>query len=30
MIVGADGVKVNVKELLDRGIIENDGPPLGR
>ena len=30
MIVGPDGVKVNVKELVDRGILDEYGPPLGR
>lgn len=30
MIVGPDGVKVNVKELLDRGILDEYGPRLGR
>lgn len=30
MIVGPDGVQVSVKELVDRGILDNDGPPLGR
>ncbi len=30
MIVGPDGVRVNVKELLDRGILDDYGPPLGR
>jgi len=30
MIVGPDGVKVTVKELVDRGILDEHGPPLGR
>jgi uncharacterized protein YukE len=30
MIVGPDGVKVTVKELVDRGILDEYGPPLGR
>jgi uncharacterized protein YukE len=30
MIVGLDGVKVNVKELVDRGILDEYGPRLGR
>ncbi|QNI15360.1 TNT domain-containing protein (plasmid) [Mycobacterium kubicae] len=30
MIVGPEGVRANVNELLDRGIIEDYGPPLGR
>jgi uncharacterized protein YukE len=30
MIVGPDGVKVNVKELVDRGILDEYGPRLGR
>jgi uncharacterized protein YukE len=30
MIVGLDGVRVSVKELLDRGILDEYGPPLGR
>lgn len=30
MIVGPDGVRVNVKELVDRGILDVAGPPLGR
>ena len=30
MIVGPDGVQVNVKELLDRGILDEYGPRLGR
>lgn len=30
MIVGPDGVKVSVKELVDRGILDEYGPPLGR
>ena len=30
MIVGPDGVKVSVKELVDRGILDEHGPPLGR
>jgi uncharacterized protein YukE len=30
MIVGPDGVKVSVKELVDRGILDDYGPRLGR
>jgi uncharacterized protein YukE len=30
MITGPDGVKVNVKELVDRGILDEYGPLLGR
>lgn len=30
MILGPDGVKVNVKELVDRGILDDYGPRLGR
>lgn len=30
MIVGPDGVKVSVKELVDRGILDEYGPRLGR
>ena len=30
MILGPDGVKVNVKELVDRGILDEYGPRLGR
>lgn len=30
MIVGPDGVRVSVKELVDRGILDEYGPPLGR
>lgn len=30
MIVGPDGVKATVKELVDRGILNEYGPPLGR
>jgi uncharacterized protein YukE len=30
MIAGPDGVKVSVKELLDRGIFDEYGPRLGR
>jgi hypothetical protein len=30
MIVGPDGVKVNVRELVDRGILDEYGPLLGR
>jgi uncharacterized protein YukE len=30
MIVGPDGVRVNVKELVDRGILDEYGPRLGR
>jgi hypothetical protein len=30
MIVGPEGVKVSVKELVDRGILDEYGPPLGR
>lgn len=30
MIVGPDGVKVSVEELVDRGILDRYGPPLGR
>lgn len=30
MILGPDGVKVSVKELVDRGILDDYGPRLGR
>jgi hypothetical protein len=30
MIVGPDGVRVSVEELVDRGILDRYGPPLGR
>ncbi|SON62744.1 hypothetical protein MSIMFI_04272 [Mycobacterium simulans] len=30
MILGPDGVKVSVKELVDRGILDEYGPRLGR
>ncbi|SKS57596.1 Uncharacterised protein [Mycobacteroides abscessus subsp. abscessus] len=30
MIVGPEGVKVSIKELVDRGILDDYGPPLGR
>lgn len=30
MIVGPDGVRPSVAELLDRGILDEYGPPLGR
>ena len=30
MIVGPDGVKVDVKRLIDRGIITEHGPVLGQ
>lgn len=30
MIVGPDGVRVSVKELVDRGILDDYGPRLGR
>lgn len=30
MIVGPEGVKVSVRELVDRGILDEYGPPLGR
>jgi hypothetical protein len=30
MIVGPDGVKPSVLELIKRGILRDDGPPLGR
>lgn len=30
MIVGPEGVKVSAKELVDRGILDEYGPPLGR
>ncbi|OBA59475.1 hypothetical protein A5647_17685 [Mycobacterium sp. 1100029.7] len=30
MIVGPDGVRVSVKELVDRGILDEYGPRLGR
>jgi Tuberculosis necrotizing toxin len=30
MITGPDGVKVSVKELVDRGILDDYGPPFGR
>jgi uncharacterized protein YukE len=29
MITGPDGVKVSVKELVDRGILDDFGPPFG-
>ena len=30
MIVGPDGLKVDVKRLIDRGIITEHGPVLGQ
>ena len=30
MIQGPDGVKVSVRELIDRGILDEYGPPIGR
>ena len=30
MIVGPEGVKVTLKELVDRGILDDYGPPFGR
>ncbi|MDT5205690.1 MAG: hypothetical protein QOD34_2326 [Mycobacterium sp.] len=30
MITGPDGVKVSVRELVDRGILDDYGPPFGR
>ncbi len=30
MILGPDGVQVNVRELVDRGILDDYGPPIGR
>ena len=30
MIVGPEGVKVTLKELVDRGILDEYGPPFGR
>ncbi|MEB3069857.1 TNT domain-containing protein [[Mycobacterium] vasticus] len=30
MIVGSDGVHPSVEDLVDRGVLREDGPPLGR
>lgn len=30
MVVGPEGTRISVNDLLEKGIIERAGPPLGR